>query len=214
MEHQHKGDSENDPGKSVDPSTSKLSSAQRDQLKNEMGSEVWEYYNIKRIQRQNREYVQKLEHERMNILGKKPELQDKGRLIELDKLIKSMEDAIAKEDKKIAEYPDNTFQGYTYFGILGPMDFEDWPAWNNRIQTTKDMEYDPDNLLYRSSPYGGENLGQSFDDADSELSFDAEKIDPDLTDDEDYDPEIIGWVSDQENTDDENRSEEQNPKRV
>lgn len=84
-------------------------------------------------------------------------------------------------------------------------------------------ERNPDNVVYRSSntenPYGGENLGQSFDAAKSELSFDDEKIDLGwCTDDEEYDPDDIGWVLDHENAqeidDDENCSVQQTPKRV
>ena len=71
----------------------------------------------------------------MNILGKKPDMQDAGRLNELDKLIQDMQKYNAQEQKEIEEYPDKMFQGYTYNDILGPMAFEDWPAWNKSLRT-------------------------------------------------------------------------------
>ena len=109
-------------------STSRLSRDEREQLKSEMGGEVLEYYTIKEMHQKTLQHVQKLQRERMNILGKKPDMKDAGRLNELDKLIQHMQRANAEEEKKIAEYPRKMFRGYTYYDILGPMDFGDWPT--------------------------------------------------------------------------------------
>ena len=118
-------------------STSKLSFAQREQLKSEMGGDVWEYYNIKDMYHENMQHLQKLKRERMDILSKKPDKQDAGKLNELDKLIQRMQIANAQTQKKIEEYPGKMFGGYTYNDILGPMAFEDWPAWNKSLRTGK-----------------------------------------------------------------------------